>query len=271
MRDCGGAGCNARSRASRPTCGYLRQNRRRTTGFAAGGVTTSFLRSFHVSRNAIEVIDGGTRRRCRIIRGGSVIGTWACLPQGRWIRSRSASANRLVGNREGAPALEITVTGPSLSFHVATIALTGADFGARLDGAALVAVADGAVAAGSVLELAWRRARERGLIWRWPAGSMRRSIWVAQAHSFWGDSAEHAGRALRAGDVLGVRYCASGKRGALDCAARIRQHVDDRRALWPACRSGFLHRRRHRGIFRCYMEGASQLRPHRRTADRTQA
>lgn len=36
--------------------------------------------------------------------------------------------NRLVGNREGAPALEITLLGPALLFHTAAvIALAGAD------------------------------------------------------------------------------------------------------------------------------------------------
>ncbi len=43
--------------------------------------------------------------------------------------------NRLVGNPEGAAALEMTLIGGSFSFdRPATVALTGADFGASLGG-----------------------------------------------------------------------------------------------------------------------------------------
>jgi urea carboxylase len=45
------------------------------------------------------------------------------------------AANRIVGNEEGAPALELTLTGPTLAFHCeSVIALTGAEMGATLDG-----------------------------------------------------------------------------------------------------------------------------------------
>ncbi|MFI4970504.1 MAG: hypothetical protein ACHP7D_09880, partial [Lysobacterales bacterium] len=44
-------------------------------------------------------------------------------------------ANALVGNASGAPALEITLLGPRLRFDAdAVIALTGAEFTARIDG-----------------------------------------------------------------------------------------------------------------------------------------
>src|SRR5262252_4386562 len=46
--------------------------------------------------------------------------------------------NRLVGNAEGAAALEMTLLGGTFLFSdVAIVALTGADFGAALDGAAV--------------------------------------------------------------------------------------------------------------------------------------
>lgn len=45
-------------------------------------------------------------------------------------------ANRLVGNRDGAAALEVTVTGPELAFEGdAVIAITGGDLSPSLDGA----------------------------------------------------------------------------------------------------------------------------------------
>src|SRR5512137_2741747 len=44
--------------------------------------------------------------------------------------------NRLVGNREGAAGLEMTLLGGTFAFpEGATLALTGSDFGATLDGA----------------------------------------------------------------------------------------------------------------------------------------
>jgi biotin-dependent carboxylase-like uncharacterized protein len=48
------------------------------------------------------------------------------------------AANRLVGNPDEAAGLEMTLVGPRLRFVApATIAVTGADLGARLDGSAL--------------------------------------------------------------------------------------------------------------------------------------
>src|SRR5215469_12871144 len=46
--------------------------------------------------------------------------------------------NRLAGNAEGAAALEMTLLGGTFLFSQgATVALTGSDFGATLDGASL--------------------------------------------------------------------------------------------------------------------------------------
>src|SRR5712664_2514334 len=45
--------------------------------------------------------------------------------------------NRLVANPESAAALEMTLLGGAFLFPQATIALTGSDFGATLDGAHL--------------------------------------------------------------------------------------------------------------------------------------
>ncbi len=42
----------------------------------------------------------GCRPPCRTIPDGSATGMWACRPRVRWTRSRSALANRLVGNPE---------------------------------------------------------------------------------------------------------------------------------------------------------------------------
>ena len=102
--------------------------------FAAGGLTTSFLKSFPYARQAIEVMEAGTQTTIQDFPGR--LGYWnvGVPPSGPMDTLAFRLANRLVDNQEGA-ALEITLTGPTLRFTCdAVIALTGAEFGARLDG-----------------------------------------------------------------------------------------------------------------------------------------
>jgi biotin-dependent carboxylase-like uncharacterized protein len=67
-------------------------------------------------------------------------------------RAACIRANRLVGNADGAAVLEMTLLGPRLRFeHDARVALTGADMGAQLDGAAVPTEAAVAARAGQVL------------------------------------------------------------------------------------------------------------------------
>lgn len=69
-------------------------------------------------------------------------------------------ANALAGNVDGAPVLEITLSGPTLRFDAsAAIALTGAEFSLRIDGTAAPMWQRVAVEAGRVLEI---RAARRG-------------------------------------------------------------------------------------------------------------
>src|SRR5260370_41961490 len=63
-------------------------------------------------------------------------------------------ANRLVGNAPTAAGLEITISGPTLRFACDNrIALTGADFGARLNGRPVPRWRAVFVPSGSVLEM----------------------------------------------------------------------------------------------------------------------
>ncbi len=70
-------------------------------------------------------------------------------------RSSLKLANRLVGNAEGAAALECTLIGPSLRFDdEALIAITGAEVSARLDGEEVALNCAVTIPAGGLLELA---------------------------------------------------------------------------------------------------------------------
>ena len=113
---------------------YLRQICE-SADFAAGGVTTSFLKSFPYERYAIDVIEPGTQTTIQDFPGR--LGYWhvGVPPSGPMDTLAFRLANRLVGNREDAAGLEITLTGPTLRFTSdTTIAATGAEFGTRLDG-----------------------------------------------------------------------------------------------------------------------------------------
>ncbi len=106
--------------------------------FAAGKITTAFLGSFAYQRHAIDVVAPGTQTTVQDYPGR--LGLWhvGVPPSGPMDALAFRLANRLAGNPEGSAALEIAVTGPALRFNCeATIAVTGADFSAKLDGAPL--------------------------------------------------------------------------------------------------------------------------------------
>jgi antagonist of KipI len=112
--------------------------------------------------------------------------------------------NRLVGNVEGAPGLEMTLVGGAFVFpEGALLALTGADFGATLDGTAVEMWTSLAVRPGQMLRLGPSRSGARAYL------SVRGGISTAE---FLGSASTHVlsglggfeGRALRKGDLLRV-------------------------------------------------------------------
>ena len=110
--------------------------------------------------------------------------------------------NRLVGNPESAAGLEMTLLGGTFQFPQATtIALTGSDFGATLDGAPLAPWNSTEVTSGQTLRVASTRSGARCYL------SLHGGIIV---NPFLGSASTHLlsglggyqGRALRKGDVL---------------------------------------------------------------------
>ncbi len=107
---------------------YLRQVAV-SDGFARGGVITRFLNDFPYRRRTVEVLEGGTMTTVQDYPGR--LGYWnvGVPPSGPMDSLSFRLGNRLLGNDEGAPGLECTVSGPSLRFDFDThIVLTGADF-----------------------------------------------------------------------------------------------------------------------------------------------
>ena len=173
--------------------------------FAAGGIATSFLRGFDYQRNAIDVIAPGTQTTIQDYPGR--LGYWhvGVPPSGPMDSLAFRAANRLVGNREAPPGLEITVAGPTLRFRRdATIALTGADFQARSNNIPIEPWQRVPVAAGSLLEISTSRgigARAYLAV----AGGFDAPEYLGSASTFiLGKFGGAAGRVLQSGDVLGV-------------------------------------------------------------------
>ncbi len=190
--------------------------------FAAGRVTTSYLKSFDYRTNAIDVIEPGTQTTMQDYPGR--LGYWDVgVPPSGPMDSRSFRiANRLVGNPEGAAGLEIAVTGPSLRFRAdALIALTGGDFSARVDGVAVETWTALSVKKGSVLEMG----NGGGRAYLCVAGGIDVPFYLGSRSTFiLGKFGGHAGRALRSGDVLGV---GEESRLKVDCRQECPPHTDE--------------------------------------------
>jgi urea carboxylase len=107
----------------------------RAPGFTSGEVSTRMLDSVAYQRRAVRVIAGGTATSVQDWPGR--LGLWdvGVPPSGPMDDLSFRLGNRILGNPEGTAGLEVTASGPTLLFEAAaTICLTGADFGATLDG-----------------------------------------------------------------------------------------------------------------------------------------
>jgi urea carboxylase len=171
--------------------------------FANGAMTTAFLGSFEVGRRAFEVLEGGTQTTVQDFPGR--LGYWhvGVPPSGPMDPLAFRLANRLVGNAEDVPALEMTTMGARLRFDAdAVVALTGADMGASIDGEPAPMWRAFEIRAGSVLRAG---AVKNGGVRAYLAiaGGIDAPEFLGSRSTFMlGGFGGHAGRALRAGDVV---------------------------------------------------------------------
>ncbi|MEO6005877.1 MAG: urea carboxylase [Opitutus sp.] len=189
---------------------YLRQIVA-SSGFRAGGVTTKYLNTLPYAASTIDVLDGGTQTTVQDFPGR--LGYWdvGVPPSGPMDGRSFRLANRLVGNPETSAGLEFTVQGASLRFNTAAlIALTGAHMPATLNGRPIAFHRTIQVKAGQTLRLGAvdgpglrsYLAIHRGLDVPEYLGS--KSTFTL------GLFGGHAGRALRAGDVLRINRASVG-------------------------------------------------------------
>ncbi|MGZ9737471.1 urea carboxylase [Pseudomonas sp. GNP012] len=173
------------------------------TPFASGQPWTRCLEGLVYQANTFEVLSAGTQTSVQDYPGR--LGYWAVgVPPSGPMDSRALRlGNRLLGNDEGAAALEITMSGPLLRFNCeAVVAVTGAVIPLLLDGQSVPMNTALVVPAGASLSLgtiAGAGARSYLCL----RGGLQVPDYLGSKSTFTlGQFGGHGGRALRAGDVL---------------------------------------------------------------------
>ncbi|MCW2293762.1 urea carboxylase [Pseudomonas sp. BIGb0408] len=181
---------------------YLRQILA-DTPFASGSPWTRCLENLVYQASTFEVLAAGTQTTVQDFPGR--LGYWAVgVPPSGPMDSRALRlGNRLLGNPEGAAGLEITMSGPTLRFNTdALVAVTGAQIPLSVDGVAQPLNTTLLIRAGSTLALgtiAGAGARSYLSV----RGGVQVPDYLGSKSTFTlGQFGGHAGRALRAGDVL---------------------------------------------------------------------
>src|SRR5690606_24872097 len=172
--------------------------------FGAGDVATTKLASFVYTPPVVEVIQPGTYTSVQDYPGR--VGYWSVgvPPSGPMDDYAFQLANRIVGNHGDAAALEITLIGPKLRFHTDTIiALTGAKSPAKLDGKLIAFWSPIAVKAGQILDVG--KAETGCRTYLAVRNGFDVPVYLGSRSTFaLGQFGGHAGRTLRAGDMLSV-------------------------------------------------------------------
>lgn len=146
-------------------------------------------------------------------------------------RAALRTANLLVGNPEGAAALEITFLGPELRFtHDAVVAVTGAELPPKLDGEARPGWTCFAVKAGQVLGFEFLRNGARAYL-AVAGGIDVPEVLGSRSTYVLGGLGGLDGRSLRAGDTLAVGPAAQAARIGMSLPEALRPAVSASRPL----------------------------------------
>ncbi|WP_341676271.1 urea carboxylase [Niveibacterium sp. SC-1] len=171
--------------------------------FRNGRQTTRYLNTFHYAPRAMEVLEAGVQTTVQDWPGRTGYWNIGVPPSGPMDAYALRLANRLVGNAEGAAALECTLTGPRLRFHAdALVAVCGAGVKLTLDGEPLPLWASHQVRAGQ--ELLIGAVQDTGArAYLAVQGGLDVPDYLGSKSTFTlGQFGGHAGRTLRVGDML---------------------------------------------------------------------
>ncbi|MBB5323240.1 urea carboxylase [Anoxybacillus tepidamans] len=173
--------------------------------FRNGNIYTRFLNGFLPAEYALEVLDGGVQTTVQDWPGR--IGYWdvGVPPSGPMDSLSFRIGNKLLGNDEGAPGLELTLRGGSYRFrNDMWFCVTGADMKATLDGSPIPMYKPILAKKGQTLNFG---EAEKGMrTYLLVAGGFDVPDILGSSSTFTlGGFGGHGGRALRTGDVLSVR------------------------------------------------------------------
>jgi urea carboxylase len=173
--------------------------------FASGEPWTRCLEGLVYHANTFEVLSAGTQTSVQDYPGR--LGYWAVgVPPSGPMDSRALRlGNRLLGNADGAAALEITMSGPLLRFNcTAVVAVTGAPIALTLEGTSVPMNTALLIPAGATLHLgSISGAGARSYLCL--RGGLQVPDYLGSKSTFTlGQFGGHGGRALRAGDVLHI-------------------------------------------------------------------
>ncbi|CDM70289.1 Urea amidolyase [Clostridium bornimense] len=172
--------------------------------YKEGNLFTAMLRDFHPEEYAIEVLDGGVQTTVQDYPG--MIGYWSVgvPPCGPMDNYNFRLGNSLLGNREDAPGLELTLRGGTYKFRTAvSFCITGADMNATLDGEPVPRYRVNCAMANQVLKFKDCKVGMRAYLL--VAGGFDIPKIMGSSSTFIdGKFGGHGGRTLRGGDVLMV-------------------------------------------------------------------
>jgi urea carboxylase len=171
----------------------------------AGNVHTRMLAGFEPAERAIEVLDGGLQTTVQDWPGRT--GYWGVgvPPCGPMDALSFRIGNRLLGNDEGAPGLELTLRGGAYRFRCDIgFCLAGADMRATLDGSPVEPYRPVRARRGQVLRFGEAAEGMRAYLLVRGGFDVPRIMGSASTFTL-GGFGGHGGRALRPGDVIGVK------------------------------------------------------------------
>jgi urea carboxylase len=189
---------------------YLRRILSEET-FQAGQSFTRFLAGLDYRSPTVEVLNAGTHSTVQDFPGRLHFWNVGVPPSGPMDHLAFRVANRIVGNAEGAAALEMTSTGPTLRFAIDSIvALTGARMKATVDGEPVAFYEPVRIRAGATLKIGAIQGSGQRAYLAVQGGFDVPEYMGSRATFTLGHFGGHAGRALRAGDVLRLSCPAAG-------------------------------------------------------------
>ncbi|MDQ8733124.1 urea carboxylase [Paenibacillus sp. LHD-38] len=171
---------------------------------ADGNVYTQLLNCFEPAEPALEVVDGGVQTTVQDWPGR--VGHWdvGVPPCGPMDPYSFRIGNKLLGNDNHAAGLELTLRGGSYKFRSGVwFCVTGADMQAELDGVKVESYKPTFAERGQVLSFGEAQMGLRTYLLVAGGFDMPRILGSTATFTL-GGFGGHGGRALRAGDVLGL-------------------------------------------------------------------